>query len=139
MIRVYRYLMGISIRKAEKLFSLVKDSVTRSNEMKLAEIIQHKLNISFQNDNWLDAGRLWQVQLLVTHTPMRRLGSEKAPCHSWIYSTFLSLFGFIRGKLKHSQALTATVTRIVQHLFIFAQSLLHYSLLATHREASLIM
>ena len=39
MIRVYKYLMGISMRKAEELLSSVKHSVTRSNEMKLTETI----------------------------------------------------------------------------------------------------
>lgn len=39
MFRVYKYLMGISIRKAEELFSLLKDNVTRGNEIKLREII----------------------------------------------------------------------------------------------------
>lgn len=37
--RVYKYLMDISIGKAEKLFSSVKGSITRSNKMKLAETI----------------------------------------------------------------------------------------------------
>lgn len=38
-IRVYKYLMSISIRKTEELFSSVKGSVTRSNEIKLTETI----------------------------------------------------------------------------------------------------
>lgn len=38
-IRVYKYLMSISIRKTEELFSSVKGSVTKSNEIKLTETI----------------------------------------------------------------------------------------------------
>lgn len=39
MFRVYKYLMGVSIRKAEELFTLLKDNVTRDNEIKLRETI----------------------------------------------------------------------------------------------------
>lgn len=39
MIRVYKYLIGITIKKAEKLFSPRKNRVIRSNEITITETI----------------------------------------------------------------------------------------------------